>query len=318
MVTATPDRHEALAGGTPVIVATGRLVPDMLRTLYAIRLYVLALLLALTAKAGVTPGLSWIAKEGVAAIQSSGATISGVIAAVGLPFLLLVTAGAFTEFGEKLTSKATEQRLIILLQRIYLSRRTDERAAKDVTQILFGSEVAKKGFEVIYKDTWRLTSMIGSIVIWQLTISPAWVPLLLASILPAIAFVWLVGPHIQRISQSVLALQRMLAARTRGRRRGDFERSQERLFRSTLWLEIMKFVAERGMAAVLWLAFGLCVGLSIVLDLGLVPEDRDVAVASGFAVNLALLAGPLGEIGKVYTKWREAMPALTLAYGRAQ
>jgi len=289
---------------------------EMLRTLLGIRLYVAALLVALTAKAAIMPGLSWIAKEGIEAVQAPGATISGVIAAVGIPFLVLVLAGAVADFAEKFASKATEQRLIIVLQRIYLARRNGERAARDVTQILYGSEVAKKGFEVIYKDSWRLASMIGSIVIWQLTISPAWVPLLLASILPALAFVWLVGPYIQRVSRVVLALQRMLAARTRAPRRVDFERSQERLFRSTLWLEIMKFVADRGMAAVLWVGVGLCVGASILLDLGLVPDDRDVAVASSFAVNLALLAGPLGEIGKVYTKWREAVPALLAAYGR--
>ncbi len=208
----------------------------------------------------------------------------------------------------------TEQRLIILLQRIYLGRRFADRPASDVTQVLYGSELAKKGFEVIYKDLWRLSSMIGAIFIWQLSISPAWVPILLMSIVPALLFAWMVGPRIQQASRYILALQKALAARTAMLRRGDFERSQERLFRSTILLEILKWLADRGMCAILWVSFGLCVAASLVFDLGLLPDNRDIATASSLAVNLALLAVPVGEIGKVYTKWREAMPALQVVY----
>lgn len=287
---------------------------EMLQTLTGLKWFIAALLAVLTVKAALTPSFSWLAKVGVDTVQAPGATITGVIAVVGLPFVLIMIGKYLTEFGEKIASKTTEQRLIIVLQRIYLSRRVGERAARDVTQILYGSEVAKKGFEVIYKDSWRITSAIAAILLWQLSISPAWVPLLLLSIVPAILFTWLVGPRIQHASRFVLALQKALAARTSALRQGDFERSQERLFRSAIWLEIFKWLAERGMDAVLWLSFGLWIGVSMLLDLRLLPDNTDVATASGVAVNLALLAVPLSDIGKVYTKWREALPALEKVY----
>lgn len=290
------------------------LLAEMARTLLGIKWFVVILMLVLTAKAALTPSFSWLAKIGVDTVQAADATITGVIAIVGLPFLLIMCGKYLTEFGERIASKMTEQRLIIALQRIYLGRRSAERPTHDVTQILFGSEVAKKGFEVLYKDVWRLSSAILAILLWQLSISPAWVPLLLLSIMPALLFTWLVGPRIQQSSRLVLALQKVLAARTSGVRKGDFERSQERLFRSMVWLEIFKWLAERGMDAVLWVSFGLWVGASMLLDLSLLPDNRDVATASSVAVNLALLAVPLSDIGKVYTKWREAMPALDKIY----
>jgi hypothetical protein len=290
------------------------LLGEMARTLLQLKWFVLALMAALAFKAALNPSLSWLAKEGVAAVQAPSATITGIIAVIGLPFVLIICGSYVAEFAERIASKTTEQRLIILLQRIYLRRRDADRPARDVTQVLYGSELAKKGFEVIYKDLWRLTSMIGAILLWQLSISPGWVPILLLSIVPALLFAWTVGPRIQQASRHILALQKALAARTAIPRRGDFERSQERLFRSTILLEIFKWLADRGMSAILWLSFGACVGLSLFFDLGLLPDNRDIATASSLAVNLALLAVPVGEIGKVYTKWREAMPALQVVY----
>lgn len=73
-------------------------------------------------------------------------------------------------------------------------------------------------------------------------------------------------------------------------------------------LEVLRWLADRGMGAVLWAGFGLCVGVPLVFDLGLIPSGGDVATASSFAVNVALLAKPLGDIGKVYTKWRKVTP----------
>jgi len=291
-----------------------RLIGEMVGTLAGLKWFVAALLLVLTAKAALTPSFSWLAKIGVDTVKAPDATVIGVITTVGVPFLLIMCGKYLVDFGERLASKMTEQRLIIALQRIYLQRRNGEQPTRDVTQLLYGSEIAKKGFEVLYKDFWRIGSAIAFILIWQLTISPAWVPLLILSIVPALLFTWLVGPRIQQASRLVLILQKMIAARTGRLRRGDFERSQERLFRSMIGLEIFKWLAERGMDAVLWLSFGLWVGLSLLLDLNLLPDNRDVATASGVAVNLALLAVPLSEIGKVYTKWREAMPALQKIY----
>jgi hypothetical protein len=298
----------------PLPAPRRRLLAEMLRTLTALKWLVAALLLVLTAKAALTPSFSWLAKVGIDTVQAPDASVTGVIATVGVPFLLIMFGKYLTDFGERLASKITEQRLIIALQRIYLQRRSGEQPTRDVTQRLYGSEIAKKGFEVLYKDFWRISSAMLFILIWQLTISPAWVPLLVLSIVPALLFTWLVGPRIQHASRYVLILQKMIAARTGRLRRGDFERSQERLFRSIIGLEVFKWLAERGMDAVLWLSFGLWVGLSLLLDLSLLPDNRDVATASSVAVNLGLLAVPLSEIGKVYTKWREAMPALQKIY----
>lgn len=311
-----PVRSAILPDGAVFNRFVGHPVADMLRTLLTVRWLIFGLLAALTFKAGVAPSFSWIAKEGVSAVQQAGATVASVVAAVGLPFLLVALAGGLSEFAERFASKAVEQRLIIVLQRTYLERRTAESAARDVTQVLYGCELAKKGFEVLYKDAWRLTADIGAIILWQLSIGPEWLPALVLSIFPALLVVWLVGPGIQRLSRQALTAHRIMAGRTRSLHKRRFEQSQERLFRAVMYLEVLRWLADRGMGAVLWGSFGLIVGASLLFDLGMIPAGGDVASASSFAVNLALLARPLGDIGKVYAKWREAMPAVAPVYGR--
>ncbi len=73
---------------------------------------------------------------------------------------------------------------------------------------------------------------------------------------------------------------------------------------------------DRGMEAVLWVVLLACAGTIYLLDVGLLPDPTDVGAAAAFVVNLRLIAKPLSEIGKVYTKWREAWPAILPVYGR--
>ncbi len=66
------------------------LLGEMARTLLRLKWPIVALMAALALKAAVSPGLSWLAKEGVSAVQAPGATIMGIIALIGVPFLLVM------------------------------------------------------------------------------------------------------------------------------------------------------------------------------------------------------------------------------------
>jgi hypothetical protein len=46
------------------------------------------------------------------------------------------------------------------------------------------------------------------------------------------------------------------------------------------------------------------------LHIGSSVRDISLAELSALVVNLRLLVKPLGDIGRVYTRWREAYPAL--------
>ena len=49
---------------------------------------------------------------------------------------------------------------------------------------------------------------------------------------------------------------------------------------------------------------------TILLELGLIPQEIKIAAGAAALINLKLLAGPLKDIGKVYADWREAYPAM--------
>ena len=49
---------------------------------------------------------------------------------------------------------------------------------------------------------------------------------------------------------------------------------------------------------------------TILLELGLIPQEIKIAAGAAALINLKLLAGPLKDIGKVYVDWREAYPAM--------
>ena len=49
---------------------------------------------------------------------------------------------------------------------------------------------------------------------------------------------------------------------------------------------------------------------SILLELGLIPQEIKIAAGAAALIYLKLLAGPLKDIGKVNVDWREAYPAM--------
>jgi len=299
------------ARAVPVPLAT-----EMAATLWRLRWFVAALMAALAAKAAAMPAYAWLARDAVAAVRLPETTLGSLVADLAPVAAAVLLAVAICEFAEKIASKAMEARLLVALQRTYLFRRTGEDASRDVSQVLFGCEVARKGFEAAYKDGWRIPAEIIGVLAWQLTFGSEWVPLMLAAVLPALACVWLLGRRLEAISGQILGWQRHIAANTGRGRESDFAATQERIFRGTLRFEVLRWLTERGLDALLWSFVGLSALLGWWLAPALLPGGGEIAGAAAFLVNLRLLMKPLSDIGKVYVKWREAKPAIAAVYGR--
>lgn len=305
-----------LRGAAPAVPRQTSLAAEMATTLWSLRGFVAFLMTALAAKAAVVPAYAWLAREAVETMRAPAATLAGVVATVAPMGIVIVLAVAAAEFAEKLGSKAMEARLLVTLQRTYLARRAGEDVPRDVSQVLFGCEVARKGFEAAYKDGWRIPAEIIGVLAWQLTLGAEWVPLLLAAVLPALACVWLLGHRLEETSRQILAWQGSIAAATARGREGDFTATQERIFRGTIRFEVLKWLTERGLDALLWTFVGLSALVAWWIAPRLLPGEGEIAGAAAFLVNLRLLMKPLSDIGKVYVKWREAAPAIGSVYGR--
>jgi hypothetical protein len=302
--------------GMPVmgIPVTRPLAGEMAATLWSLRGFLATLMAALAAKAAVIPAYAWATGRLVEAIRAPEATILGVIAAIGPLFAAIILAVAVVEFGEKVASKAMEARLLVVLQRVFLARRQVEHAARDVSQVLYGCDVARKGFEAVYKDGWRIPAEVIGVLAWQLTLGAGWVPLMLGALVPALGCVWLIGKRLELVSLQILGWQARIAATTGAAERGRFTETQERIFRGSIRFEILKWLTERGLDAALWTFLALSALAAWALDPRLLPGESELAGAAVFAVNLRLLAKPLSDVGKVYTKWREALPAIRTVY----
>ena len=130
------------------------LLLEMLKLLMRLRWPLAGLLASLGCTAALAPAFAWLSKQVVQRVEA-GETEPWNLLPEFLPLFLLICVGLFVaEFGEKMLSKVMEFRLIIALQRSYLERRQLANVPQDVAQVLYGSDVAKKGFQVIYQDSW--------------------------------------------------------------------------------------------------------------------------------------------------------------------
>lgn len=287
---------------------------DCLRVVLMNRWVVSLLLAALAGKAALEPASAWITKRVFEIAGEPGFTVPDLVSDLGLLFVAIMAGITLFGFVEKLANKAVEVRLIITFQRLYLDGRQDEHNARDVSQVLYGCEQAKKAAEVLYKESWKITVSIISVLVWQVSLGPEWIPLMLLSIIPTLALAWGFGPGIQWLSSSILDLQSRLAHTTTRLGRVEFHRHQEHWFRHELMLELRKWMVEEGLDVVMWTALGTLILVSWYFDLWLLPDEIALGGTAAFAMNARLLAKPLGDVGKVYSKWREAYPAASRVF----
>lgn len=299
-----------VAATVPTQPPARRLLAEMFKLLARLYLPLFGLWGALGITAALMPSFAWLSKQVVGRIER-GETDPWSLLPEFLPLFLAISTGLFiAEFGEKMLSKVMEFRLIIALQRSYLERRLSANIPQDVAHVLYGSDIAKKGFQVMYQDAWKIVTVIASVLIWQLSLGPEWIPLLVASVLPTILFVGFFGPRIQKSSREILDLQSKITEATGNEQRDHLHAHQERLFRVNLRFHILKWLAEDASDVVMWLAFAVAVSIAYSFNIGGSVRNITLAELSVLVVNLRLLVKPLGDIGRVYTRWREAYPAL--------
>jgi len=286
------------------------LLLEMGRVLFKLRISLFALLLTSALIAGLSPAFSWISKDFVGRIEA-GQVDPWALLPEFMPIFLLVMSGLILAgFSESILNKVIETRLIIAMQCAYLERQQVTRVSQDVAHVLYGSDVAKKGFQVIYKESWQIITVTTSVILWQLSLGAEWVPMLILSIIPTVLFVWYFGHRIQHSSRQILDIQSCISEAAGTRAHLHLHGHQERFFNAMFRMHIFKWLAENASDLVLWASFALLVVLAILLGVGPSMQEITLAELTALVINLRLLSKPLGNIGRVYTRWQEAYPAL--------
>lgn len=283
---------------------------DMFQVLLSYPGWFAASILSTIVVVALEPSLAWLSKTVVDDLKKETVNLDASLLQYGLIFGGLLLGLGLLRFGDKLIDKIYELKLVIRLQRIYLQRRTEDRGVEDISRVIFDCERSKAGLDIIHKDAGKIIFQTISVIAWQFSLAPQWLPALLIAVFPPIFTGFIFGPFIQRASLNRLKAQQAIASSTGIHQQYEFQQSQHQFFRSTLRMELFKSSTEILMDLVTWFGLLMLVVVSSTFHLGLLPKEIEAGDLALFFVNLNLLSKPLGQIVKVYNKGREAYPAL--------
>ncbi|TVP65146.1 MAG: ABC transporter ATP-binding protein [Nodularia sp. (in: Bacteria)] len=286
------------------------LLLDMARVLLTYPQWLAAAIISTVVVAALEPSLAWMGKKVVDDLKEGSTDLSSTLPNYVLVFGGLLFGLGLIKFGDKLIDKIYTTRLIICLQRTYLQRRGKDRGAEDISRILYHCNRAKPGLDIIHKDAGKIIAQSVSVIVWQLTLAPAWLPALLIAVIPPIFIGFIFGKFIQVASLKMLTAQENIASSTTDAKKLELIEHQESFYRHTIRLEMFKSGTEILMDLLTWFGLLVLVLLSVVFNVGVVPQDIQAGDLVLFWGNLNLLSKPLGSIVKVYNKGREAYPAL--------
>lgn len=288
----------------------GLVFKDLLSIMLTYRRWLIAAIFFTILSVSLEPSLAWLGKKFVDQLKDESTVSNASLFNYALVFATVLFGLGLLQFTEKVINEVYKVRIILALQRTYLSRRQEYNETQDISRILYDCEQAKKGVDILYKDIWKIIFGVISVLVWQLSIAPSWLPALLLTVVPPILIVFAFGRFVQRASLELLTLQGKIASSTAITKEADFLSHQESFFRQTVRLEIFKELSETLMDLLSWIGLLFLIIIASVTKLPILPQEIDPGDLALFAVNLNLLSKPLGEIGKVYNKGREAYPAL--------
>jgi hypothetical protein len=293
------------------------LARDIARLVFANRWPLCASLALLAAIAALTPSLGWMGKAVLDSLDGDGDLFAALMAQ-GPLFAGVFALLTVLKVADKPVGKFVEARFIVLMQQIYLARRRSERQTQDISQMLYGCDVAKKGLKVAYDDVPVMAFTLISVASWQAALAPQWLPVMLLSAAPAALLVWFLGPWVRRASESMLDAQSGIAGTTSGTLGAALAGHQRDWIRRVVEMDLLKGLGEETMDLVIWTCF-----LALTLSLyasgsSLLPQIITPGDFALVIVNLKLVSDPLTKIGKIFIHWQEALPALQRVFRPAR
>jgi len=225
-------------------------------------------------------------------------------------YVALLIGLAVLSFCEKVLKGFYDPRLIFALQRAYLERRHAHEPAKDVSRMQYDCMYGRKALEVFARDVWMLGFTVVSVLLFQMTLAPAWLPALLAVTAPVAIVVLLLGVRIVRSNQAMFDAVEYVAACAAPERRHELDASQSHLHRRIKCREAWMGASEVLMSLLIWIG---CLGVVLLARWApgiATPRTLDAGGLALFVVNVHLLSRPLIEMGKAYNKFCSNVPAL--------
>ncbi|MDF5717464.1 MAG: ABC transporter ATP-binding protein [Rhizonema sp. NSF051] len=283
---------------------------DMLRVVFSYPFWLFASIFSTVLNAALAPSQAWLWKQFVDGLKANGSADGSLFWKYVLLMGGLHAGLALLGFFDRVLNRAYDLRQIIYLQRTFLQRRPQEGGAQDVSRLLFDCDRAKGGLDLVYKDSWHIAAGIISVLVWQLKLAPAWIPALVISSVMPLLIVFAFGRFIQKASHNILQLQSSIATSTSTQEKRQLFSHQEEFFRQSVRLESLLAGTDTVIEVMKWVGLLLLILVNSSFHLGLVPAEIKPGDLILFAMNVDSLSKPLGDIGRLYSKARQAYPAL--------
>jgi len=293
-------------------------VKDLFDICLTYKYWLIASIAATILSVSFEPSLAWLGKRFVDELKAEESITNASLFEYSMVFGAVLLGLAILQFAEKVVNEVYKTRIILTLQRVYLKRRRAYQEIQDVSRILYDTEQAKKGVDIIYKDLWKIVAGFISVIIWQFSLAPAWLPALLITVIPPILVVFVFGRFVQQASLDLLTIQSQIAGSTAVEKELELHSHQESFFRKTIRLEMFKEISETLMDLLSWIGLLFLILFASVTTLPIIPQEIDPGDLALFAVNLNLLSKPLGQIGRVYNRARESYPAMLRLFNEGE
>lgn len=257
----------------------------------------------------VEPSLSLVIKRTTDAVQKPGGTVADAVLAQAPLYLKLVLALCALKLTTGFAKGVLDSSLVLALQREYLSRRPRGDTPDDVSRMMFDCREAKTVLDPFHFDLWRNVPRLISVLVWQYTLAPVWLPLLLVATAPYLLAVVIFAPLQQRARGRMLLANSQVARAARGSA-AELRLRQRHLLRRWAWLHLWIGLMNAVMEWALWPSLMLVFLCSRYVDVRVVPRSIDMGELAVFAFNMSLIGLPIRELGMMYTKIRGHWPAM--------
>lgn len=254
------------------------------------------------------PSMSLVIKRATDAIQKSQHHVVDAALAQAPLYLSLVLLLCILKLSSGFAKGVYDSSLVLALQRMYLQRRHRHDPPDDVSRMMFDCREAKTVLDPFHFDLWRNTPRLVSVILWQYTLAPAWLPLLLIVTAPYFLAIVAFAPLQQRARARMLVANSKVAQASNGSS-DEFRQHQRHLLHRWAWLHFWNGSMNAVMEWAAWPMLVVVLLCSRFISTKIVPPTAELGELAVFAFNMSLIGLPVRELGMIYTKMRGNWPA---------
>lgn len=255
------------------------------------------------------PSMALIIKRVTGAFEKGPENLTEAILHQTPLFLTLVAVLSLLRLLCNWSKGVFDSAIVLALQRKYLERRLHINPQEDVSRMMFDCLEAKRALDPFHFDLWRNGPRLVSVLTWQYSLAPVWLPLLLVVTAPHLLSILLFTP-LQQHARKVMLRANSRVARCSQTSLPRLQKRQQRLLGRWAWLHFWTGCMNAFMEWAGWPTLVLILLGSQYFNLGLVPTPIRLSDLAVFTFNMSLIGLPIRELGMIYTKIRGHWPAV--------